>query len=244
MLLKKWEELPPVMQNDSVRGYYDILKNKQVCLFFKRIFDIIVSLFLLILLIPVFLVLAIAVKADSAGPVFYRQKRVTQYGKNFYIHKFRTMVHQSECLGAQITVENDKRVTRVGKVLRKFRLDELPQLADVLVGNMTFCATRAEIPKYVAEYTPEMMATLLLPAGVTCLASILYKDEAKLLIDAENVDYVYTTKILPAKMWYNLQALKNIGFWSDIKVMMMTVLAVCGKEYTLKESHTDDSLET
>ncbi len=230
MMLIKWEKLPEEMRTDEVRKYYEILKKKRCSLFFKRLFDIFVSLFLLALLLPIFLILAIAIKIDSKGPVFYRQLRVTQYGKTFRIFKFRSMVQNAD-KGSQVTVSGDARVTRVGKLVRKCRLDEISQLIDVLRGKMTFVGTRPEVPKYVDRYTPEMMATLLLPAGVTSLASIYYKDEAELLDAAEDTDTVYVEKVLPAKMRYNLEAIEKFGFWSDIKIMFMTVFAVLGKEY-------------
>ena len=175
MRLCKWEKLPENMQNEEVRKYYDVLKKKRCSLFFKRIFDIFVSLILLIVFSPLFLVLAIAIKIDSKGPVFYRQVRVTQYGKQFKIHKFRSMVQDAD-KGSLVTVNNDARVTKVGKFIRKCRLDEFSQLIDVLQGNMTFVGTRPEVPKYVSAYTSEMLATLLLPAGITSEASIYFKD--------------------------------------------------------------------
>lgn len=230
MLLKKWEQLPPEMQTDEVRKYYDILKKKQVSLFFKRIFDIVVSFLMLILLSPLFLILAIAIKIDSKGPVFYRQVRVTQYNRKFRIFKFRSMIRDAD-KGSLVTLDGDARVTRVGKFVRKCRLDEISQLINVLNGDMTFVGTRPEVPKYTERYTPEMMATLLLPAGITSLASILYKDEAKLLGAAEETDKVYIEKILPAKMYYNLKSIENFSFWGDIRIMFMTVFAVLGKEY-------------
>ena len=230
MMLKKWEKLPPELQTPEVRKYYDILKKKRFSLFFKRLFDILVSLVLLLLLSPVFLILAIAIKLDSRGPVFYRQVRVTQYNKKFRIFKFRSMVQNAD-KGSQVTVSGDARVTRVGKLVRKCRLDEISQLIDVLRGKMTFVGTRPEVPKYTAHYTPEMMATFLLPAGVTSLASIYYKDEAELLDAAEDTDKVYVEEILPAKMYYNLKATKEFSFWGDIKIMFMTVLAVLGVDY-------------
>lgn len=230
MMLKKWEKLPPEMQTEEVKVYYDILKKKRVGLFFKRAFDIVVSLLMLILLSPVFLILAIAIKIDSRGPIFYRQVRVTQYNKKFRIFKFRSMVQNSD-KGSQVTVSGDARITRVGKFVRKCRLDEISQLIDVLRGKMTFVGTRPEALKYVEAYTPEMMATLLLPAGITSLASIYYKDEAELLDAAEDTDKVYVEQILPAKMYYNLKAIKKFSFFGDIKVMFMTVFAVLGKEY-------------
>lgn len=230
MLLKKWEKLPPEMQTDEVRKYYDILKKKQVSLFFKRAFDIVVSFLMLILLSPLFLILAIAIKVDSKGPVFYRQVRVTQYNRTFRIFKFRSMVQDAD-RGSLVTVQGDARITRVGRIIRRFRLDEVSQLINVLKGDMTFVGTRPEVPKYVEQYMSEMMATLLLPAGVTSLASIYYKDEAELLDAAEDTDKVYIEKVLPGKMYYNLGAIAKFGFWSDIRIMFMTVLAVLGKEY-------------
>lgn len=230
MMLKKWEQLPPEMQTEEVRKYYDILKKKQVSLLFKRVFDIFASAVMLVILSPIFLILAIAIKIDSPGPVFYRQERVTQYGERFRIHKFRTMVQNAD-KGSQVTVNNDSRITRVGKVIRDCRLDEIAQLIDVIQGTVTLVGVRPESPKYVAAYTNEMMATLLLPAGVTNLASILYKDEAKLLDGAEDTDKVYIEKILPGKMYYNLKGIEQFSFWGDIRIMFMTVFAVCGKEY-------------
>lgn len=230
MLICKWEKLPPEMQTDEVRRYYDILRKKNFSLFWKRVFDIFVSALMLVILSPLFLILAIAIKIDSKGPVFYRQVRVTQYGKHFRIFKFRSMVVDAD-KGSQVTVDQDSRITRMGRLIRKCRLDEVSQLIDVFLGTMTFVGTRPEVPKYVAEYTPEMMATLLLPAGVTSLASIYYKDEAELLNGAEDTDKVYIEKILPAKMYYNLKAIEKFGFWRDIKTMFMTVFAVLGKEY-------------
>ncbi len=231
MLICKWEKLPPEMQMGEVRKYYDILRKKNFSLFRKRLFDIFASALMLIVLSPLFLILAIAIKIDSKGTVFYRQERVTQYGKRFRIHKFRTMVSNADKIGTAVTIENDSRVTKVGRKIRGLRLDELPQLLDVLSGNMSFVGTRPEVPKYVAKYLPEMMATLLFPAGVTSLASIYYKDEAELLNGAEDADQVYVEKILPAKMYYNLKAIEKFGFWQDIKTMFMTVFAVLGKEY-------------
>ena len=230
MKLVKWQDLPPEMQTEEVKKYYEALKDKSVSLFLKRIFDLAVSLVALILLSPVFMILAIAIKLDSPGPVFYRQERVTQYGKRFRIHKFRTMVQNAD-KGSQVTVNNDSRITRVGKVIRDFRLDEIAQLLDVIEGTVTLVGVRPESPRYVSEYTDEMMATLLLPAGVTSLASIYYKDEAKLLDGAEDTDKVYIEKILPGKMYYNLKGIENFSFWDDIKVLFMTVFAVLGKEY-------------
>ena len=231
MILKKWEELPEQLRTEAVRPYYEILKKKRGSLIAKRLFDIVVSGLMLLAASPVFLILAAAIKLDSPGPVFYRQERVTQYGRKFRIFKFRTMVSNADKIGTQVTVGNDSRITRVGRLIRKCRLDEVSQLLDILRGTMTFVGTRPEVSKYVAAYTPEMMATLLLPAGVTSLASIMYKDEDQLLSGAEDVDKTYIEDVLPGKMRYNLKAIETFSFWSDIKVMFMTVFAVLGKEY-------------
>ncbi len=230
MKLIKWEELPPEMQTEAVRKYYDILVKRKGSLILKRVFDIVCSLIMLVILSPVFLILAIAIKIDSPGPVFYRQERVTQYGRHFRIHKFRTMVQFAD-KGSQVTVNNDSRVTKVGKFIRKCRLDEIAQLLDTISGTLTLVGVRPESPHFVAEYTDEMMATLLLPAGVTSLASIYYKDEAELLDGAEDTDKVYIEQILPGKMYYNLKGIEQFSFWGDIRIMFMTVFAVLGKEY-------------
>ncbi len=230
MILKKWEDLPSEMQTAEVRPYYDILEKKKWSLICKRLFDIIVSLIMLIILSPLFLILAIAIKIDTRGPVFYRQVRVTQYGREFRIHKFRSMVTGAD-KGSQVTVSGDSRITRVGKLIRKFRLDEISQLIDVLQGNMTFVGVRPEVPKYVAHYTDDMKATFLLPAGVTNLTCIYYADEASLLDVAQDTDRIYIETILPKKMMLNLQGIKEFSFWRDIKLMFMTFFAVCGKKY-------------
>ena len=229
MILKKWEDLPESLRTDAVRPYYELLAKRRGSLLLKRCFDVTVSAVMLLLLSPVFLVLAVAIKLDSPGPVFYRQVRVTQYGEQFRIFKFRSMVSDADKRGSLVTVSGDSRITRVGHVIRNCRLDELCQLIDVFRGTMTFVGTRPEVPKYVAAYTPEMMATLLLPAGITSEASILYKDEAELLDAAADVDAVYVREVLPGKMKYNLDALKNFSFFSDIKTMFRTVFAVLGK---------------
>ena len=225
-MLRKWEDLPKEMQNEAVRPYYESLKSKKISLMSKYLFDKVMSAVMLIGLAPIFLLLAVLIKMDSPGEVFFRQERVTQYGKKFRIHKFRTMVKNAEALGSQVTTKSDMRVTKIGKKLRGCRLDELPQLIDILQGNMSFVGTRPEVTKYVEQYTPEMYATLLLPAGVTSEASIEYKDEEKLLADAKNADKTYVEEVLPQKMQWNLQSLKNFDFVGDIKTMIKTVVAV------------------
>ena len=225
-----WEKLPPQMQTEAVKPYYEILQKKQISLIFKRLFDIVVSIIMLLILSPVFLILAIAIKLDTEGPVFYRQVRVTQYGKEFRIFKFRTMVNNADKIGSQVTVGGDSRITRVGKVIRECRLDEIGQLLNILGGSMTFVGTRPEVPKYVEKYTSEMWATLLLPAGVTSEASIRYKDEAALLDAAEDVDATYIQDVLPGKMKYNLRSIQEYSFFKDIETMFQTVFAVVEKD--------------
>ncbi|MBP3505728.1 MAG: sugar transferase [Lachnospiraceae bacterium] len=225
-MLKKWETLPDTMQTPEVAQYYEILQHKPLGLFCKRLFDILVSLILLVLLSPVMLIISIWIKCDSKGPVMFRQTRVTTAGKEFRIFKFRTMVTDAEKLGTQVTVGKDPRITRSGHFLRKFRLDELPQLLNVLAGDMSFVGTRPEVPRYVEKYTPEMWATLLLPAGITSEASIKYKDEDKLLEAAEDVDQVYVEQVLPGKMKYNLDYIRSFHFLGDIRIMIQTVFAV------------------
>ena len=227
-MLREWNQLPEYMQTDAVRPYYDQLKKKEFSLFLKRIFDIVVSLVLIVLLSPLLLVLSILIVLDSKCGVFYRQERVTQYGKKFRIFKFRTMVSDADKIGTQVTVSNDSRITRVGSVIRKYRLDEIPQLFNILLGDMSLVGTRPESTHYVNHYAPEMFATLLLPAGVTSEASIKYKDEAELLNKADDVDKVYIEKVLPGKMKYNLESISNFSFIKDIETMFRTVIAVFG----------------
>ena len=230
MLIKKWEKLPKELQIEEIRPYYELLRKKNFSLFCKRVFDIFASGLMLILFSPFFLILAIAIKIDSKGPVFYRQIRVTQYGKRFRIHKFRTMKVDAD-KGSQVTVDNDPRITRVGRGIRKLRLDEVCQLFDVLSGSMTFVGSRPEVPQYVDQYKEEYLATLLLPAGVTSMASILFKDEDTLLEGKEDVNKAYIEEVLPKKMKRNLFEIKKFGFWRDIKIMFMTVFALLGKQY-------------
>lgn len=192
----------------------------------KRLFDIAASFVLLIILSPFMLTIALLIKADSHGPVFFRQERVTQYGRTFRIFKFRTMVDGADRKGSLVTVGNDSRITRMGQLLRKIRLDELPQLINVLTGDMTFVGTRPEVRKYVEAYTDEMNATLLLPAGITSRASIRYKDEDELLDGADDVDKVYTQEVLPGKMAYNLESIKGFSCISELATMFETVAAV------------------
>ena len=224
--MRKWNDLPKEMQVEQVKKYYEILQCHKGSLLAKRIFDIIVASLLVVILSPILLFLSILIKIDSPGPVMFRQVRVTTYGKPFRIFKFRTMVNNADKIGTQVTTKGDSRVTRMGKMLRGCRLDELPQLFNVLKGEMSFVGTRPEVEKYVAHYTDEMKATLLMPAGITSRASIEYKDEERLLESAENADEVYIHQVLPEKMKYNLIAIEKFSFWDDIKTMFATVIAV------------------
>ena len=211
-MLRKWEELPEFMRTPEVRPYWEILNKKRGQLVLKRIFDIAAALILLILLAIPMAVIAVLIKKDSEGPVFYRQERVTTYGRHFRIHKFRTMVSNADKIGTAVTVGNDSRITRVGAKLRGYRLDELPQVFDVLQGTMSFVGTRPEAVKYVKQYRPEWNATLLMPAGITSEASIRYKDEDRLLSAADDVDKVYIEQVLPAKMVWNLESVERFRF--------------------------------
>lgn len=231
MILRDWDDLPKFMRTPEVRPYWEVLYKRRWQLKMKRAFDFIVALIMLIIIAVPLLIIAVAIKLDSPGPVFYRQERVTTYGKKFKIHKFRTMVNNAEKLGTSVTVNNDSRITRIGQKIRDCRIDELPQLIDVLQGNMSFVGTRPEAVKYVQKYTPEMYATLLMPAGITSEACIRYKDEYKLLDAAEDVDKVYVEKVLPDKMVWNLESVRRFRFLREILTMFRTVLAVLGKDY-------------
>lgn len=228
MLLIKWDDIPESMRNDEVKKYYDILIKKRFSLMLKRFFDIIMSLLLLIVLSPAFLILAIWIKVDSQGTVFYRQERITQYGRTFRIFKFRTMVSNADKIGTLVTTQNDSRITRVGEKIRKCRLDEIPQLINILKGDMSFVGTRPEVQKYVDAYTDEMKATLLLPAGVTSLASLKYRDEDEIISQetdkGKTVDQAYIEDVLPEKMKFNLEYLNNFNILKDVNLCVRTVI--------------------
>ena len=222
--MKAYNKLPPSFRCAEVKQYYEILRQKSAMLFFKRVLDLLLAVLLLIILLIPIAVISVVVKCTSSGPVFFRQERVTTYGKHFKILKFRTMVQNAESMGAAVTTDNDSRVTKVGRVLRRYRLDELPQIFNVLSGNMTIVGARPEVPQYVERYEKEYYATLLMPAGITSLASILYKDEEKLLGQSDDTDKVYIEQILPEKMKYNLQYVKDFSCLTDIKLMVRTVV--------------------
>ena len=231
MRLKQWEDLPEKMKNDKVLPYYDIIKKKTASLLWKRVFDICLSVVLLVVLSWLFLILAILIKRDSCGPVLYRQTRITQFYRPFTIYKFRTMTDHGEQMGALVTTQNDMRITKIGKKIRKYRLDELPQLVNVLKGDMTFVGTRPEVLKYVECYDEEMYATLLMPAGITSLASIRFKDEEKILsaYSEQEIDKAYQSVILPKKMQYNLDYFRKFSFFYDLQLCFQTIIAVCKK---------------
>lgn len=231
MMLKPWEELPEYMRVSEVRPYYEILSKHKGSLVLKRLFDFSASVIMLLILWPFMLMIALVIKADSKGPALFLQERVTTYGKRFKIWKFRTMVVDAEKVGTQVTVSGDRRITKIGSFLRNYRLDELPQLVNIAAGDMSFVGTRPEVVKYVKKYKPEYYATLLLPAGVTSEASIRYKDEYKLLAEADDVDKVYVEDVLPEKMKWNLNSIERFSFFREILTMIRTVLAVLGKEY-------------
>lgn len=225
-MLPDWKDLPDEMKNDTVKKYYKSLAKKESSLIIKRMFDVWMSVFLLVFLMPVILVMAVLIKLDSKGPVIFKQTRVTAGNKDFTIYKFRSMVNDAPKLGTSVTVASDMRITKVGQFMRKYRIDEIPQLVNVLKGEMTFVGTRPEVRKYVDAYTPAMMATLLLPAGITSEASIMYKEEDELLASAEDADRVYIQDILPEKMKYNLKSIRKFSLLNDLATMIKTVIAV------------------
>lgn len=230
MSLRRWGDLPEGMRTEEVRPYYDSLAKKRGQLALKRALDVAGAAVLLVVLSPVMLALAVAIKLDSPGPVFFRQERVGRYGEPFRIFKFRTMVVGAEGRGAQVTSGSDPRVTRVGSAVRRYRLDEFPQLMDVLRGTMSFVGTRPEVPRYVEAYTPEMAATLLVPPGVTSRASVEFRDEAALLEGAADPDAAYVSEVLPRKMAVNLESVMGFGILDDLRTVCSTVLSVFGRD--------------
>ena len=218
------------LETEIVKKYREEINKRKISLFLKLFLDKILALILLIPLSPIILAIAIWIKLDSEGPVFYRQERITTYGRPFRIFKFRTMVKDADKLGAAVTEHNDPRISRAGDKLRKVRLDELPQLFNVLLGDMSFVGVRPEVAKYVNRYTDEMNATLLLPAGITSPASIEYKDEDEVIEKfkgtGRSIDDIYIEEVLPDKMKYNLEYIKNFSIINDIKIMIQTALAV------------------
>lgn len=209
-----WEEIGPS------------LAKKKGSLALKRALDIVLSLLGVICLSPVLLLCALAVVLDSPGGVFYRQTRVGRGGKEFRIFKFRTMVSDADKRGLLITVGADARITRVGRVLRKAKLDELPQLLNVLKGDMSFVGPRPEVPRYVALYTPAQRNVLAVRPGITDYASLAYRNENDLLRGADDPERIYIEEIMPKKLELNRRYIENIGVLTDIRLIISTVLAV------------------
>lgn len=223
MLPKQFEKLPKNMQNEAVKPYFEVLKKRRGTMFFKRFLDLLIAFIVLLILSVVMIPAAIAVKLSSKGPVFYCQQRVGQFGKPFKMFKFRTMVVNAD-KGSQITVgDSDPRITKVGKILRLSRIDEFPQLINVLKGDMGLVGTRPEVQHYVDYYSDEMMATLLVRPGMVSEASIEFRWENDLLEKAEDAEKMYIEEILPAKMKYNLLYTKDLTIGKDVVVLLRTV---------------------
>lgn len=230
MYVKQFEKLPPDLQKSEIRPYFDYLQTRKGSLIAKRVLDIFVALLVLTVLSPIMLISAILVKLTTKGPLFYLQERVGLYGKPFHIYKFRTMVVDADKIGAQITVgERDPRITKVGHILRTTRIDEFPQMLNVLKGDMTIIGTRPEVPRYVKEYSDEMKATLLMQPGASGGASIAYRYENEMLKDKEDPEQYYIDAILPDKMQINLDYLKKFSIWQDLWLMCRTVGCVFHK---------------
>ena len=227
-MLYRWEQLPGFMRTEEVRPYYEVLKTLVRPAGKANFLILWMSSVMLIILSPVFLTLAIWIKRDSVGPVFYRQERVTQYGRRFRIYKFRTMVQNADQIGSPGDCRRRFQNYQCRKKLRGRRLDELPQLINIWKGEMTFVGTRPEVPKYVKQYTKEMYATLLLPAGVTSEASIEFKDEDKLIAEGMeeglSADEVYVERVLPGKMRWNLDYMQKFTYFKEWKIMIKLFL--------------------
>ena len=214
------------MQNPETLAWAEKLGRRRASLAAKRVFDIIASLVILIVTSPFFLLLALAIKLDSRGPVFYRQVRVGRYDRDFRTFKFRTMVQNADKIGLSLTVGRDPRITRVGRFIRKCRLDEFSQLLNVLSGSMSLVGPRPEVRRYVEAYRPAYMATLLVRPGITAPSSIAFKDEDRLLENSSDPERTYIEEVLPPKMKLNLDYLGHISVWGDVKILFQTVAAV------------------
>lgn len=228
MMLPAWDDLPDSLRLPEVHEYYDILRKKRGQLFIKRLFDVLASLILIVLTSPILLYVSLKIRNEDDGPVFFRQRRVTALAKEFDIYKFRTMVPDAQSRGPQLTSQGDDRITPIGKKLRERRLDEIPQLFNILRGEMTFVGTRPEVPRFVQAYTPQMMATLLLPAGLTSSASVAFKDEDAVYAVYPHMDQdtAYVNHVLPIKMKYNLEALSTFSLITDCRILLNTVKSV------------------
>jgi len=192
----------------------------------KRLFDLACALAGLLLLAPLLALTALWIRFDSHGPVLFRQQRVGRGGATFTIYKFRTMTLASEAAG-QLTVGCDRRITRAGKFLRRYKLDELPQLFNVVLGHMSLVGPRPEVPRYVASYPPKVRAIVLSVApGITDWASILYKDENAILGRAANPEQAYLETILPVKLEYYVRYVREQNFWTDLRIIFSTLAAL------------------
>ena len=203
-----------------------VLEERRLQLALKRLMDIVVSAGALLVIWPVLLLIAVAIKIDDPGPVFYRQVRVGRNGKEFRIYKFRTMVVDADKKGLAITVGRDNRITRMGAILRKTKLDELAQLINVFTGDMSFVGPRPEVPKYVNMYTPYQRQVLLVRPGITDYASIAYRNENDLLEGAEDPEKMYIETIMPDKIELNMKYLREISPIADIRLILSTIVAV------------------
>lgn len=192
----------------------------------KRIFDITVSLILVVLLLPLMLLLSLIIVSDSRGGVFFFQKRVGKGNTDFNIIKFRTMFSGSDKKGLLTVGMNDSRITRSGYLLRKYKLDEIPQLFNVLFGEMSLVGPRPEVRKYVDLYTPEQRKVLSVKPGITDYASIKYRNENEILKKAANPEQLYINEIMPEKIAINLDYINNAGFFTDIRILGLTLVAV------------------
>lgn len=220
----QYEKLQKNMQDKSLEPYRLAVEKAKIALFFKRFFDIVVSLALLIILSPVMILTAVAVKIDSKGPVIFKQDRVGKNCKIFKMYKFRTMIVNAESVGAQVTSgSGDSRVTKVGRFLRKTRLDEFMQFFNVLKGDMSIIGPRPEVARYVAEYKPVYYATLLVRPGISSNVSIDFCDEGEILKDKDDPEQYYIDVLMPQKMELNLKYIENISLLQDIKIFFRTI---------------------
>ena len=215
-----------MQKNDRPMDIADVLARRKPQLIVKRAMDIVLSACALAILWPLLLLIALAIWIDDPGPVFYRQVRVGRNGKTFRIFKFRSMVMDADKKGLAITVGRDSRITRVGAVLRKTKLDELAQLLNVLFGQMSFVGPRPEVPKYVELYTPYQRQVLLVRPGITDYASIAYRNENDLLAGAPNPETMYIEQIMPDKIELNMKYLREISPLADIRLILKTIVAV------------------
>ncbi len=227
------ENLPRRMQNKAVFRYAEILQRRRASLVWKRILEWLAAFLAFAATLPFFLLICLLVKCTSGGPVFFKQERIGQNGRPFYILKFRTMTADADRFGLQLTTRNDQRITRFGALLRSTNLDEMPQLLHVLSGKMSVVGTRPEVRRYVEQYTDEMMATLLLPPGMLSNASVKYKEENRLLSSEDDPERVYLKRILPDKMRFNLDYLPRAGVMEDLKIIGRSIACVFKKESSI-----------